>query len=209
MGGLLVYAYLSQGGQGLNAVATLGSPTKLDWQGRFESAGVRLANAVLNKSSLLPITTLSELGLYLQPESSEGLLPGMLVNPKNTTGATFKRLSTVGAGDLSGALALQLVSMMQNGGFKSANGTLDYRRDMAKVRVPVLVVAGKTDQIAIVPAVKDGYRALGGEKEWMLLSEENGVEADYGHLDYLIGERAAKELWAHVLAFLEKHRPTG
>jgi predicted alpha/beta hydrolase len=31
LGGLVAYAYLSQGGQGLHAVVTLGSPTNLNW----------------------------------------------------------------------------------------------------------------------------------------------------------------------------------
>ena len=43
--------------------------------------------------------------------------------------------------------------------------------------------------------------------QWLLLAEENGVEADYGHVDYVLGERAAKEVWSPVLAFFERHRP--
>ncbi|MBX5482067.1 MAG: alpha/beta fold hydrolase [Myxococcaceae bacterium] len=36
MGGMLVYAYLAEGGEGLHAVVTLGSPTRMDWGGRLD-----------------------------------------------------------------------------------------------------------------------------------------------------------------------------
>jgi hypothetical protein len=57
----------------------------------------------------------------------------------------------------------------------------------------------------VVPAVKDAYRALGGPKEWLLIGEENGAEADYGHLDLVIGERAGTEVFPRVLDFLDRH----
>ncbi|MBX5482068.1 MAG: hypothetical protein IRZ16_09570 [Myxococcaceae bacterium] len=96
--------------------------------------------------------------------------------------------------------------MTESGRFESADGAIDYRRDMAKIRVPVMVVAGKVDRIANPAAVKDGYRALGGEKVWLLAAEENGFQADYGHMDFLIGQRAATEVWPKVLEFLDGRR---
>ena len=37
MGGMVLYAYLSQGGKGIHAAATLGTPTRLDWGTGIES----------------------------------------------------------------------------------------------------------------------------------------------------------------------------
>ena len=53
--------------------------------------------------------------------------------------------------------------------------------------------------------VCDGFRALGGPKEWLLVGEVNGAVADYGHMDLVIGERAPTEVWPRVLDFLERH----
>jgi poly(3-hydroxyalkanoate) synthetase len=75
------------------------------------------------------------------------------------------------------------------------------RADMAKIRTPVIVVAGRLDRIAAVPAVKDGYRALGGPKEWLLITRANGAQGEYGHMDLVIGDRAPTEVWTKILGF--------
>ena len=84
----------------------------------------------------------------------------------------------------------------------SGDGSIDLRADMAKITTPVMVVAGRLDRVAYTPAVKDGYRALGGPREWLLVTRANGARAEYGHMDLVIGEHAADEVWAKVLAFL-------
>ncbi len=205
MGGMLVYAYLSQGGGGLNAVATLGSPTRLDWGGMLEPYLQRLSSLALRKDMVLPISFASQLSLPLQGEIEDGPLQLLLYNPKNVGKETWKRLIAIGTADIPGGVALQIVSMIRTGRFESADGKLDYRKGLAGVRVPVLVVAGKADRVAIVPAVRDGFRALGGPKEWLLVSEANGATADYGHMDLIVGDRAATEVWSEVLAFFERH----
>lgn len=53
--------------------------------------------------------------------------------------------------------------------------TRDFRADMAKITTPVIVVAGKLDRVAPTPAVKDGYRSLGGPKRWLLITRANGA----------------------------------
>ena len=46
--------------------------------------------------------------------------------------------------------------------------------------------------------MRRGYDALAGPKRWVLIAEENGASADYGHMDLLLGERAAQDVWVHV-----------
>jgi polyhydroxyalkanoate synthase len=205
MGGMLVYAYLSQGGGGLNAVATLGSPTRLDWGGTLESFAASWGPTFLSKETILPLAAAAQLAPDFDPESPTNPLQLLLYNPKNTLPDTWKKLTTLGTADLSGGLALQLLRMVTDGGFNSADETIDYRKDMARIRVPVLVVAGKLDRVGTPVAVKDGYRALGGPKGWLLISEANGAEAEYGHMDLLLGERAPEEVWVKVLDFLNRH----
>jgi pimeloyl-ACP methyl ester carboxylesterase len=205
MGGMLIYAYLSQGGQGLSAVVTLGSPTRLDWGGPVEPWVARASRRLLSETSLVPMSAAAVASMPLQ-----GYVPGtplerLLYNPENTTRASWRRLVAVGTGDVSGALWFQLSDMVVTGRFQSADGTVDYRRDMARIRNPVLVVAGKVDRIATPPAVRDGYRALGGPKEWFVAGEENGLFADYGHLDLLIGQKAHQEIFPRVVDFLDRH----
>ena len=56
-------------------------------------------------------------------------------------------------------------------------------------------------------AAWDAYRSLGGERQWLLVGRENGAQADYGHLDYVIGERARFEVWPQILGFLDPREP--
>jgi poly(3-hydroxyalkanoate) synthetase len=76
---------------------------------------------------------------------------------------------------------------------------------MARIRTPILVVAGKLDRLGTPAAVRDGFRALGGPKAWRLFGVETGTRADYGHMDLIVGDRAHEEVWPHVLEFLRRH----
>ncbi len=203
MGGMIMYAYLSQGGEGIHAATTLGSPTRLDWGGALEASVLGVTDVVFARDLLAPMEGGALLSAPVQGRL-ELPLDRLLFNPENTTPETWRRMVALGTADISGAVWFQLANVMKTGRFESLDGTVNYRRDMARIRVPVLVVAGKVDRIAPPQAVKDGFRALGGPKEWLLMGEENGIVADYGHLDLVIGERADEELWPHVLDFFER-----
>ena len=117
--------------------------------------------------------------------------------------AAFAKLASYGTADIPGPLAIQLVRIIDDGDFKSWDKKHDYRADMAQIRTPTLVVAGRLDRLAPAPAVKDGYRALGGPKEWLMMGQENGATAAYGPMDFIVGERAKDELWPKLLQFLD------
>jgi polyhydroxyalkanoate synthase len=199
MGGMIAYAYLAEGGDGLNAVATLGSPTNL-------AIGTRAATML----TLMPgsFTVPTELGAYLAAPFSgaipDGPIERFFYNPDNTSAETWGRLMSYGTADIAGGVMKQLLALGR-GDFKSADGTIDFRHDMAKIKTPVLVVAARLDRTAPTPAVKDGYRALGGPKEWLMISEAHGARAEYGHMDLVIGSRAPDEVWSKVLDFFERH----
>lgn len=199
MGGMIVYAYLAEGGTGLGAVATLGSPTNLD-TGTLAGG---LVGAVPRG-----LTVPSGFGAYLaapfEGAIEDGPLERLFYNPKNTPPATFARLMSYGTANIASGVAQQLGRVGQ-GHFESADGKLDFRADMASIRTPVLVVAARLDRVAPVPAVKDGWRALGGPKEWLMVSQAHGAKAEYGHMDLVVGERAAEEVWSKVSSFFERN----
>jgi pimeloyl-ACP methyl ester carboxylesterase len=204
MGGLVLYAYLSQGGPHVGAACVLGSPVRLDWGNPFLPMLTRASDAIGASWTAVPTTTpgfmVDPMGLVLEGTPLEHLL----YNARNTHPRTMQRLLASGPSDISAGVAKQLAMLLQ-GFFGSADRRLDFRKDLAKVTTPMLVVAGKGDRIGVPPAVKAGYRALGGPKEWLLLGEENGAHADYAHLDMILGERASDELWPKLLDFLDRH----
>lgn len=204
LGGLIAYAYLAEGGEGIGAAVTLGSPVQLNWGLRYDPF-LRQAVGFLSNDWSLPIVAPTALALPLNGIIPDDPVQLLIYNPENVTEQTLKRVATMGMADVSAALAVQLSELIGTGRFLSSDHQIDYRKDMARVSIPVLVVAGKLDRLGVTPAVKAAYRALGGPKEWLLIGEETGARADYGHIDFLFGERASAEVWPRLLDFLDRH----
>lgn len=205
MGGLVLYAYLSQGGQGVRTAATMGSPTRIDYGSTIESVINDFGIRIVSPSGALPTSLGARLVAPLEPLVDDGPVERFFYNPQSTSSDSFHRLLLYGTADVAGGVALQLSTMMKTGEFLSFDKRINYREDMAKVTTPTLVVAARMDRIALTPAVKDGYRALGGPKEWLLITRANGTRGEYGHMDLVIGDRAADEVWSKVLNFFDRH----
>jgi pimeloyl-ACP methyl ester carboxylesterase len=204
LGGMVGYGYLGRGGEGIGAVAILGSPMRLDLGGPADMLVVNVAG-MLNPNWWIPIKGASPMAIPMNDLIKDNLQELLLFNPENTSQETMKKLAMEGAEDVSVELLQQLAGMIKTGSLMSRDGTRDYRAALAGVTAPVLVVAGKRDRMANVPAVKAGYRALGGPKEWKLVGVENGAHADYAHMDLVLGDRADTEVWPAVLDFFERH----
>jgi poly(3-hydroxyalkanoate) synthetase len=204
LGGIVLYGYLGRGGQGIGAASILGSPMRLDLGGPGDLLLPQLAG-MLDANWAIPLKVVSPLGVPMADLVKDNPQELLLFNPENTTSESMKKLMMEGAEDVSIALLQQLAGMLKSGELKSRDGTRNYRLALAQVTTPVLVVAGKRDRLATVPAVKAGYLALGGPKEWKLMGVENGAQADYAHMDLVLGERADTELWPSLLDFFERH----
>lgn len=204
MGGLVLYGYLGRGGEGIGAATVMGSPLRLDLGGPVDGLLAQVAG-LLNAGWYLPVKGPAVLGIPLAGMLQDSPQELLLYNPEVTGHATMQRLMAESTEDVGTGLLQQLAGMYRTGELKSADGTRDYRKLLAGVTTPVLVVAGKRDRLAMVPAVKAGYLALGGPKEWRLVGVENGAHGDYGHMDLVIGDRADTEVWPAVLDFFERH----
>ncbi len=204
MGGMVLYAYLSQGGQGVHAAATLGSPTRLDW-GTNTEAMISTGSKLIPAGWALWTAVGAHAVVGLQGLVAEDPFERLFYVPGNTSIRTWKRLIAYGTADISSGVATQFISLVVKGTFGSVDGQLDYRRDLARVTIPVLVVAARLDRLALTPSVYDGYRALGGQKQWLLISRAQGAVAEYGHMDLVLGDRASTEVWTPVLQFFNRH----
>ncbi len=203
MGGMTLYAYLSQGGQHIERAVTLGSPTRLDWGQTATALLARFTETSISKFWSAPSEWGAHVVAPLQPAMPDGPMERMLWNPESSRLETFQTLLAWGTSDTAGGTGKQLVRLV-SGEFKSADGSIDFRADMKRINTPILVVAGKLDRVAPVPSVKDAYRLIGGQKRWLLITRANGAAGEYGHMDLLIGDRAATEVWSPVLDFLSQ-----
>jgi pimeloyl-ACP methyl ester carboxylesterase len=204
MGGLILYCLLARGGEPaatIGAAATLGAPLGFRWGPRFTqlarwaaSAASRLPVVVLNAPTLLALPLLSWF-----PEPA-GLL---FFNPANMDPAVWSGFLAVGVDDDSPRLAAQFLRFLDADKLTSRDGGIDYEAALRAVRTPVLVVAGKADQLGFPQLVRRGFDALGGPKEWLLVGEESGAIADYGHMDLLLGDHADVDVFGPLARWFE------
>jgi pimeloyl-ACP methyl ester carboxylesterase len=200
-----VYAYLSQGGADINAAVTMGSPTRLDWGTGLETWLGSLAPKLVGPDVMVPSALGSHAAAPFQTLVDDGPFQRFFYNPQSSTTLSWQRLMAYGTADVAGGAALQLIELLKGGRFVSFDGKVDLRAGLATVTTPVLVVAARLDRVALAPAVKDGFRALGGPKEWLVITRANGARGEYGHMDLVIGEHAAEEVWTPALKFLNRH----
>lgn len=202
MGGMLLYAHLAKGQGGIGRGVILGSPVRFGFGGLFESLA-RKAGAYAGAASWVPLSAVARSTLPIEG-SFDGPVERLLLNLQNTTPDTWRRFLAVGVDDVPAGLARQFAGWVEHDRFTSRDGAIDYLAGLAAVRVPMFVVAGKVDGIAPPWVVRPGFEALGSpEKRWMVLSEANGMRADYNHMDMLLGERAPDELWGRIADFLQ------
>jgi pimeloyl-ACP methyl ester carboxylesterase len=83
--------------------------------------------------------------------------------------------------------------------FRSADGAVDYTAALGGFEAPILVVAGAADRVAPAARVLAWQDLVGStDIETILLSTEHGYGADYGHLDSLVGDRSAAEVYPRI-----------
>jgi pimeloyl-ACP methyl ester carboxylesterase len=206
LGGMILYAMLARDPSSpVGAAVTLGSPLGFRWGPRFTSWVERVAEL----GSHLPVLTLTGGTLLLLPLMSWYPTPTALIfyNPQNMDPSVWEGFLALGVEDESPALARQAALWLEQDRFLSRDSSIDYGEKLRQVRTPFLVVAGKLDQLGFPPLVRRGYDALGSEKKrWLLVAEENGASADYGHMDLLLGERAPADVFLPVVRWLDENR---
>jgi pimeloyl-ACP methyl ester carboxylesterase len=196
MGGMILYCVLARGGPAARSIAagaTLGSPLGFRWGPRF-TAFARAGAAAAARMPVVKLDTPTLLALPLIRWFPE-LSSAVFYNAENIDPDVWASFLAIGTEDESPRLAAQFGRFLGQDRFTSRDGSVDYEQGLQAVRTPVLVVAGKVDQLGFVPLVRRGYDALGGEKRWLLVAEENGASADYGHMDLLLGERADRDVF--------------
>jgi pimeloyl-ACP methyl ester carboxylesterase len=89
-------------------------------------------------------------------------------------------------------------------GFSRKSGTIVYLPRVAGFRIPTLLIGGSRDLQATPEAVQATFAHLSGvaEKRLVMCGKAHGHEDDYGHIDLLVGKRAAREVWPHIESFL-------
>lgn len=206
LGAMLLYAFAGEGGQSLGASVAVAGPARMGLGSETFQAFATWATRLVSRETVLSLGALAHLTSPLHSRWKGNPVEVMLFNPENVESARWEAFARRALDEVSGGVVLDALRMGRTGRFTSADGRVDYLARLGHVRSPMMIVAGKADRVAPVPAVKVAYRQLGGPKAWLLLAAEHGFAADYGHADVVLGKRAAEEVWPRWLAFLDQHR---
>lgn len=205
MGGMVAYAYLmTQDPTRIRSLMAIASPAFAHLSHPFFDRILGFRHVI----KLLPRLPYSTPGKLLAP-----IIPlfkyttGRLVaNPKNMRNSDFQKLAFLVPQDLPTSLLAQVADWYATGEFKGAKGVVRYDQLFDRVKVPTLLVSGAADRLTPTKDIQHVFDRIGSaDKKLLQFGRESGCRYDYGHIDLVLGQYAPREVFPHLLAWLEAH----
>ena len=195
MGGQLLYGHLARGGaEDLVAGIALCAPV------RFEPPHSAARVAAIAARLLPPGWRIPARGMHrlLAPFGAPG---GLQALADDTEGADLRGLMLDGMENLEAGLVRQVARWVSTGSMCDRHDRFDYVAALTGMRLPMMVVAAGGDRTCSPAAARPAALAMDARQ---LRWEE--LDGGWGHLDVLVGRRAADELFPLLLDWLDEHR---
>jgi len=207
MGGMVLAVYLAHTPDPpLTSAVVVGSPLDFHDPDLLWKTLMGASKPVMRTMAFLPTHSLARAMVPMRRSLVLGT-DTLLHNPANMARRPEARMLTTVVSPLSRGEAEQFGLALEGGEFVSMDGSIEYRKALGGVGVPMLFIAGRADRIVSPDRVMGYYEAVGSEdKRFLLLSRSNGMSADYGHLDMGLGDHVEAEVFAPIEAWLSEHR---
>jgi pimeloyl-ACP methyl ester carboxylesterase len=201
LGGVVTYGYLGGAGReraDVAAAVAIAAPVTFTFQQRYLRFWPLRKLRWLRHRQLMRL--LAPLAGYWQPTTVQ-----LVHNAANLSGEVLRRVMANVAVSFARNELLQLSDWIDGDVLRSIDHRRDYRKDLAGVQVPMLFIAGNRDLLAPPKAMKAAHDAIGSpDKTFAIASRGKGLEANYGHLDLMVGERAADDIYPVIRKFLDE-----
>ncbi len=212
LGGMVAYAHLGRGGDGIDRLVAIASPGDMRRRG-LVGAGASLSACVLPFPQVYLRTfggaQAALCGGYdpLQLNRSFFRKENLSLEERRLLRATA--LENVSRGELR-----QLRRWSNERTFDSLDGVDDYAASLSRIAVPALLVSGSRDAIAPPDTVEFVHARLGSaDRTHRVFGRASGDPHDWGHVDLVAGARAAREVFPGIVDWLIAHdepvRPSG
>ena len=101
----------------------------------------------------------------------------------------------------------QYRSWLESDSFEAIDQQRNYRKNMAALELPILFVGGPRDPLAPAAAQESSLEGLerAPQRSMVLASRMHGMSTNYGHLDLLVGSNARRDIYPHLLQWLDRH----
>lgn len=197
-GGLVCYGHAGLNPDApLKAVVAMGSPASFRAQPGLKKF-IKTVGPLL-KMKAIPTARLASLAIFGIPP---GPISRYLIYESNAEPDIIKRVLYNNASNVSGGVARQFARWIETGNFDSTDGAFDYRKNMAALRAPLLLIAGTKDLMAPPLAVRAARDHAGGPVSYTVVGKAHGNQEDYGHGDLIVGRKAPEEIFPLVEEFL-------
>ena len=111
--------------------------------------------------------------------------------------------TAIGNGVRVAAVTQQFVGWITEGTWYSRDGATDYLAGLSRVTVPLCVVAGSRDRLALPASALEAHeRAASFERCAVVVGPDSGASAHYDHLDLLFGRDAPRDVFPHIVAWI-------
>jgi pimeloyl-ACP methyl ester carboxylesterase len=202
MGGMLLYAYCLEHGDGhIASAVTLGAPC--GFEGVEMHVPAFVVRAVRRNPALCGRIARGAMPLAFLLRLSSRYMP---TNPRNmhrdmTVGAIFNTIE-----DPLHRIVEELLHWMKSKTWRMKGGQLDVLAGLPTLRVPLLAVFGTQDPYTPLETAKKFFASLASQdKELLILGKAQGCEEEYNHCDLAFGRDVERVLAAPVLRWLKAH----
>lgn len=201
MGGIVALGHLCRfANPGIGRLIAIGSQVTMD----DRTILLQLVGELLKTRQLQLGQPLDMPGLV---DTAKTGVNSMFFNRANTLPTIYDALSTYAQDIPSIDLLKQYQTMADRGELLNAQGNFSYARQLANVKVPILVGCGATDRLAPPKVQKDLYVGVGStDKTAIIFGRSHGFSADCGHDDTLVGLNSQAEVYPVLDAWLRGER---
>ena len=196
MGGMIAYARLgSYNEKRIQNLITIGSPLVFTTPTR----NLNTWNFFSGCNSLLPVIPTGSLA-RLERHSCISLTPDrrmmdMFWYPGNMPEGMIDQMKEHVANNIAPGVATQFSQSVETGQVKSLDESINYTKNLGRIKVPVLVIGGRRDHLGSPYIIREVYESLGSEDRTLFIaSRSSGQSADYGHTDLFVGPHAKEDV---------------
>jgi pimeloyl-ACP methyl ester carboxylesterase len=200
IGGMAVYALLGdpQHAPKIRSAVVIGAPATFHFQGKYLFSWPMRNLRWLRHRFLMRL--LAPLAGYWHPAPLR-----LLHEPGNMPGEIMRRFMVNAAANFGRNELLQFGDWIEHDQFRSIDHRRDYRKEMANITAPLLLIAGNKDRLAPPPSVKDALDLVAStDKKLVIASRGQSFEHNYGHLDLVLGESAPREIYPLVSQWIKE-----
>lgn len=204
LGGLLAYGHLEKKqGAGLAGAVTLAAPVTFGHS----------KQEVMKKLLYLEESPFSrKLFFYLNvPFLGRLLIPlvpkieKLFYNPENMDDETKQMLLERALTEINPGVLDHLLLMIKRGEFVSATGNYSYRKNLNRIRAPLLLIGGEADPLAPAESIREVYRASGSaDRTVRIFGPKAKDSAAYGHFDLIVGKKSQEEVFSLIAEWLKQ-----